>query len=188
MYRERDQQRSRVYKSDEHGAPLPKVVDIERFVLRLFNMVRFNKEYGSAVCGDKWKRPSAISKYPTSAPVVYDGRGRSRAGGWSRGITMPIWSRDEGIVLHELAHTINIRMNGPRVSAHGWQYCAIYLKITLYMRGRQAHDELKAAFKTNRVRYTAPRKGRKLTPEQRAAAIARLSVYNGTAATECLNA
>lgn len=184
MKRERDQQRSRVYKSDIEGPPLPKLINMERYVMRLFNMRRFHIEYPDAV-RSKWLRPSAISKYPTHAPVVHDGRGRSRAGGWSRGITMPIWSRTEGIVLHELAHTICIRVHGPRVAAHGWQYCAIYLKITLYARGREAHNALKARFKANRVRYTAPRKGRKLTPEQRAAAIARLSVYNGTAATAC---
>ena len=98
---------------------------------------------------------------------------------------MPAWSRDEAIVLHELAHCFNARINGwVMVQSHGWEYCAIYLQLTLYVMGREAHDVLKAAFKANRVRFTAPRKGRKLTPEQREAAIARLSVYNGTAATE----
>lgn len=43
---------------------------------------------------------------------------------------------------------------------------------------------MKKGMKLHRVRFTAPRKRKPLDPEVRAALIARLSVYNGTAATE----
>ena len=38
--------------------------------------------------------------------------------------------------------------------------------------------------KDRRVRYTKPRQGRPLTPEQRAAAVARLAAYRANAASK----
>ena len=89
---------------------------------------------------------------------------------------MPLWSRNEAIVLHELAHTICQREHSD-ATGHGWQYCAIYLTLTLHAMGREAHDVLKAAFKENRVRYTAPRKRKPMDPARKAELVARLAAY-----------
>jgi hypothetical protein len=48
---------------------------------------------------------------------------------------MPYWARREGILFHELAHTFSMRLYGPDVEGHGWQFCATYLKRVLYMMG-----------------------------------------------------
>jgi len=56
---------------------------------------------------------------------------------------------------------------------HGWQFCDIYLRLVLYVMGREAHDALKASFKVARIKYRQPRT-REWTPEQRQAAALRL--------------
>jgi putative metallohydrolase (TIGR04338 family) len=125
-----------------------------------------------------WKSKRVMDAFPVLQtqvlPAVLDGRGRRRAGGSYTMITMPKWSRREGIVLHELAHTITHRVHGYKVAGHGWQYCEVYLKLVLYMMGREAHDALKAAFKRNRVRFTKPREKRPMDPAKKAELVARL--------------
>lgn len=172
--KKRDTQRKRVYKSDNAliaiAAKLPEVKDMERFVKRVLGMKRVQDAFPRA-------------RLSTWLPRVEDGRGRRAAGGCAHYITMPLWSRNEAVVLHELAHTINARVNND-TAGHGWQFCSIYLTLTLHAMGREAHDALKAAFKANRVRYTAPRAKRQLTDEQRQALADRLALARLAAASE----
>jgi putative metallohydrolase (TIGR04338 family) len=167
MKRERDTQRKRIYKSDHAitpmAKPLPTVTDMERYVKRMCEMKRVRDAFPNARLG--------------SPPVVKDGRGRIRAGGCSQYVTMPLWSRNEAIMLHELAHCIVQRQHGMYVAAHGWQFASVYLTLVLYGMGREAHDTLKAAFKKNRVRFTAPRKKAPMDPVRKAELIARLAAY-----------
>ena len=173
--RERDTQRARVYRCDPvlnmRAKPLPKVTDVERFVERTFKSKRVQAAF-----------PKAVAR--ASLPSVRDGRGRSAAGGNANGITIPLWARNEGVVLHELAHTICQREHGYGVAGHSWQFCAIYLKLALYMMGREAHDELKKEMKINRVRFTEPRKRKPLDPERRAVLVARLAAYRAKPARD----
>lgn len=167
--RERDTQRARVYKCDrvlmETAAALPSVRDVERFVKKTFASKRVREAFPKAM------RPTL--------PTVGDGRGRRAACGGPGGIKIPTWARNEAVVLHELAHTICLRQGG-REAFHGWQFCAVYLKLVLYLMGREAHNTLKAAFKANRVRFTEPRKRQPLSPEQAAALTERLAQYRRT--------
>lgn len=171
--RERDTQRARVYKSDHAlGAlakPLPTVRGVERYVKRLFEMKRVQGAFPRL-------RPDWL-------PTVGDGRGRRMACGWSGGIKIPLWARNEMVVIHELAHTVTHRQYGSGVAAHGWQFCSVYLTLTLHAMGREAHDTLKVAFKRNRVRYTAPRKRRELSDAERQALADRLTLGRLAAAS-----
>jgi putative metallohydrolase (TIGR04338 family) len=166
--RERDTQRKRVYASDhalvEVAGPLPTVKDMERYVKRLLGMKRVQAAFPKAY----------LHLY---LPEVKDGRGRTKAGGCSTYITMPLWSRNEAIVVHELAHTVTQRTYGHKVAAHGWQFCSIYLTLTLHAMGREAHNVLKTAFKRNRVRFTAPRARKPTDPVRKAELVARLAAY-----------
>lgn len=161
---ERDTQKSRVYKSDKAliklAKPLTTVKDIEKFADRLFTMKRLAHKY-----------PFAIRR---GAPVVKDGRGQRRATGGSHAISIPIWARNEAVVLHELAHAISDRQYGVHVAGHGWQFASTYLDLAKWMMGQDAHSTLKAAFKQNKVRFKPPRAKRELTPEQRAVLVVRL--------------
>src|SRR5882762_10435706 len=164
--RERDTQRAGLYAADDvlrkHAKPLPAVDDMQAFV---------RKMWASKRVAASWPKAHA-----RGVPKVFDGRGRSCAGGWDGGITMPLWSRRSDVVIHEIAHCIVWRELGSDIAGHGWQFCAVYLRLVLIFMGRAIHDELKASFKAHKVRYTAPRKRKPLSPEARAALIARLSV------------
>lgn len=173
----RDSQRSKVYKSDhalDSFGRLETVPEIEAFVSKLWHSERFKKRF-----------PVASARNPR----IGDGRRRRRAGGNSTGIWMPRWARSKGIVCHELAHCVQARefsLTGKpygfrEQAAHGWEFCSIYLEIVRLSMGREAHDALKLAFKKNRVRFREPRR-LNLTPEERAAIGARLSVYRAPAA------
>lgn len=162
----RDSQRSKVYKSDEAldtFGRLETTTAIQHIVNQLWASERFKKAF-----------PRAAAYYG-GPPKVEDGRRRRRACGNAYCIKMPKWSRTRGVIAHELAHTVCLRerLEGPW---HGWQFCEVYLKLVLFTMGREAHDVLKQEFKKNRVRFREPVR-RNLSPEERAAIGARLSVY-----------
>lgn len=161
----RDTQRARLYKADDVLAqwskPLPKVADMERFVKKVWSSKRLKASY-----------PKAMKIRP---PAVKDGRGHSRnatGGYWE--IDMPRWSRTTAVVLHELAHVITQR-EFPAAAAHGWEYSGVYLRLALLFMGREAHDAFKKSMKEHRVRFTAPRERKPLTPEVRAVLVERLA-------------
>lgn len=161
---ERDSQRSRLYKADDvlkpFAKPLLTVKDMERFVRRVWSSNRLHKKY----------------RVGSRLPVVKDGRGRRNAGGWSGGITMPLWARSTNVALHELAHTITQRHYGYTVAAHGWQYCGVFLQLVRWFIGKEAHDAFKLSMKQNKVRFTAPRQRKPITAEQREVLIARMAL------------
>lgn len=163
---ERDSQRSRVYKADDSlkpfAEPLPSVKDVERFVKHVWQSKRLHNEWTK--CRPDW------------LPYVKDGRRCRRALGGAGGITIPRWARSSDIVLHELSHTITQRHFGRIVAGHGWQYCSIYLKLALWFMSREAHDALKASFKTHKVRFTEPRKRPPLSVEQKAVLVERVAM------------
>lgn len=169
----RDTQKARLYAADDvlhkYAKPMPEIRDMEKFVERVMSSKRVQASY-----------PTAFAMY-RKMPVVKDGRGRRAAGGWSGGITMPLWSRKTDVVIHELAHCIAAR-NWCRedIAGHGWQFCSVYLRLVLLFMGREAHDELKASFRQHRVRYTAPRKRKPMDPAAKAALVARLAAYRAS--------
>ncbi len=163
--RERDSQRKKVYRAEEvlkpYAKPLKSVADVEDFI------------------EDVWSRKRIQDAFPFSVrnrsmPVVKDGRGTRIARGGSSHINIPLWARDTRVVIHEMTHTITVRISYD-APGHGWLFCQNLLIMTLHLMGRKAHDELKASFKQHRVRYTKPRVGKPLSPERRAALVATLA-------------
>lgn len=167
--RERDSQQSKVYRAersvnDQHLTPptFTTMKECERFAKKVWRSKRVQQAFPRATRNE--------------LPDLHDGRGCRSAiasGGWE--VKLPKWARRETVILHELAHIIVHREIGMSVAGHGWQFCQTFLKLTLYIQGREAHDELKAAFKRFKVRYTEPRKRKPLTAEQRAVLAARLA-------------
>jgi putative metallohydrolase (TIGR04338 family) len=161
----RDTQRSRLYKAETAliniAKPLYEVRDVEKYVKRVL------------------ARQSILRRYPRTNPNVRvkDGRGTRRALAYgSHTISLPLWARNEAVVLHELAHTIAVRhYYREKIAGHGWQFAAILLDLVRAMMGKEAHDLLRASFKEHKVRYVAPRQKRELTPEQREELRARLA-------------
>lgn len=172
--RERDTQRARLYLCDPVlvmlAKPLLKIAEVERYADKVFASKRVQAAFPKSAA---WKHSFKIS----------DGRGRSRNScGWYGGIAIRPCHRNEAIVLHELAHAICQREYGLVVAGHGWQFCSVYLKLALYMMGREAHDALKREMKINRVRFTEPRKRKPMDPARKAALVARLAAYRAAAA------
>ena len=165
--RERDQQRSKLYAAEvvlkPFQSPLLTVTDVETFVKKVWTSERVKKSFPKAVVRG-------------SEPKVKDGRGRRNACGGVHSISIPLWARNSWVVVHELSHTITQREFGFRVAAHGWQFCHVFLKLTLYAMGREAHDALYKQFRKDRVKFKAPRARRQLDPVKRAMLIERLAL------------
>jgi putative metallohydrolase (TIGR04338 family) len=176
--KERDTQRSRLYKADDvlhpFAQPLPTVRDVERFVKRVWSSKRVQVAY-----------PNAVRRWQSwDLPTVKDGRGRRRAGGWDGGITIPLWARKTDVVIHELAHTIVWRELSSKAAGHGWQFCSVYLYLVKLFMGAEAHAALKASFKQHRIRFTPPRPKKVLSPERRAELVARLATARAQRSTQ----
>ena len=78
------------------------------------------------------------------------------------------------VVLHELAHVICGRHENAGLASHGRRWVRIYLELVLMVMGKEAHDELKAAFKAHGVKYLPLRK---MTPEAREKASLRFTTW-----------
>jgi putative metallohydrolase (TIGR04338 family) len=175
MTRERDSQRSKLYTAEHtipRGLELREMDAIIGYLERVMAHQWYRRHYG------------AIDRYE-----LQDGRGRSSAAGglaWrsTARMTFPTWSRCERILLHELAHAITRKLHGFECAAHGWQFAAVFLDLVRHFMGAEVGEQLRLAFRENRVRYAAPRKGRPMTPEQRSQAVERLAAARRPARTD----
>ena len=162
MTRARDTQRSKLYAAESvvHGDKFESVADMQRYVDKLVGRAWFKR---------RWPNVTSIE--------VRDGRGRSRAGAYSRGgyITMPRWSRYEEVVLHEVAHIVTDYQHGTNLAAHGWQFAHNLIELVHYHMGKDEADKMKASFRKAKVRFSEPKKRAPLSDEQRSANIERLA-------------
>ena len=144
----KDMQRQRLYNSEAvlrtFAKPLIEIRDIEKYVERILN------------------RQSVLRRWPDlnqNIRVLKPRRGQRRALAYgSRAISLPLWSRNEAIVIHEVAHTIVSRVYRREVIAsHGWQFAMVMLILVKSMMGKEAHDALRQSYKDHKVAYFAPR-------------------------------
>lgn len=63
---------------------------------------------------------------------------------------MPKWARSEGVLLHEIAHFLNVGLGR---APHGPEYCAFWLDLTERAMGQEAATELWRLFDKHGVRY-----------------------------------
>lgn len=164
MSRPRDSQRSRVYRAENEA--------LKSLARRYETMDELTGFVHSIV---RRTRTLKVAPELKRSITIKDGRGRSNAGGNMSGIIMPVWSRRDYIVLHELSHTIIERRYARSPAWHGWEFCAVYLKLVRSVMGVAAHDALRASFKKHGVRYKPKRKGKPLSPEAKAALVERLT-------------
>ena len=153
----RDNHRSRVYKADDHaikrGLPAAERLDTVPEI----------REWVWEITSSEWWRKYLLPgtrrawlDYRTPADVhpairVKDGRGRRSAGGsFDAGfITIPKYSRNRHIVLHELAHTI-IEF---RFAAHGPEFCRVLLDLTHEFLGPESAERLRYAYDLYKAPY-----------------------------------
>lgn len=158
--RPRDSQRKKLYTAEDsiRAAKEPAFGGMIT-TWAYFDRVRF----------DKW----FIRHYGNWSFVITDGRGTTSARGSYRGknitghhvgdINLPRWSRRPLTILHEIAHAVSRQQHGYDEPGHGRSFAALYLKLVAHFLGVDAGQQLKAAFKTNRVKYTPKRQ---LSPQR----------------------
>lgn len=174
MTKERDSQRSKVYKADHSlddiSQQYASIDDIRRFLRDTCRRQRVQDEFPCTAL--------LAEKFADGTFHIHDGGGTSHARGGYNRLNFPRWSRRTGVILHELAHVIHkreqdsfgwdrelMKRDGYH-AGHGWRFMQIYLRLVLHVMGRTAHDKLKAAAKANKVRIN-PKK--QLSPETLAA-------------------
>lgn len=89
----------------------------------------------------------------------WDIEARHKAGGSAYGkqlrdgageIMLPVFARDEPVVLHEVAHCLTPR----HFASHGPEFAGVYLELIRYRVGKEAYDLVRSKFNEKpRVRY-----------------------------------
>lgn len=145
--KERDTQKTKLYRAEKilesYSQRVETIPEIVAYLNKCLARAPIRRRYGAYLKRDI---------------RVHDGRGRRNACGDANYIKMPLWSRTQYIVLHEVAHSICRRMHGPEVAAHGWKYASIYLDLVRFCMGEEAAHYLVAGFRTMHVRWR-PKKG-----------------------------
>lgn len=145
MSRVRDTQKHKLYSAERVLKPfsptMKSVEEVEAFVERVTKSKWFKKEFG--LLGIR----------------VEDGRSRQNAAARGSTLLMPRWSRSEYVTLHEIAHVVTDRR---RFAWHGREYAGNLLKLVRHFLGKEAHDNLRTAFRNHGVKYKAKRH---LSPE-----------------------
>jgi putative metallohydrolase (TIGR04338 family) len=153
--RPRDSQRSKLYSAEwplkdaDHGpgalpspCPLPVL-----------------QSYVDRITGSAWWRDYVGAR--RRRVTVKDGRGRSNAGSYTfqAAITMPHWSRNRFVTLHELAHQATDAARGEETTAaHGPEYAGMLLSLVSRFLGREKAAELRDSYRKHGVKYRLPQK------------------------------
>jgi hypothetical protein len=121
--------------------------EISRFTFRDESIITLKQ--CKELIKDVWKE---FNMYGHS-PKVIDGRGSSFARNWHTEIHLPKWSRNNIIVLHELAHTFANMIDPQDSTEHGGIF--VHIMITLLTRF--------AGYKYNELSASAQAFGLKVT-------------------------
>ena len=135
--KQRDQQRSRVYKAENAvpgwpGKQFESLKEVDNWVKRI-------------MAGKTWTK-----HFQRTRPIlVKDGRGRRRASGGNGRIVLQRWARSQMVVLHEIAHVLTSDQHGPR-------FCDTYLNLVSRYLGKETGEALRLAFVNHNVTYYKP--------------------------------
>ncbi len=138
----REFQQSRVYRAEgvlvkrQGDTHLKTVKDVEQWVTK-----------------HALKKPWFKRAFVIEGVVVHPGYGRRRACGCSihrfAHLTLPKWSRQELVVLHELAHACTFQKPW-----HGLHFVGTYLFLVEKIMGKETADILRDSFRANKVDWT----------------------------------
>jgi len=161
----RDSQRSKVYKAEHLFIGENDHLQIKNKNLDFWTEYLSKKVVKSKWFGNNFKVTNGF-RFKTK-----DGRGCRRATaktfymGYQKDcvrlgvITLPLWARQEIVVLHESAHVVT----HPRYADHGPEFCRNFLKLVRHFMGVEAEKKLKKYFANNKVRW---KEKKKLSPER----------------------
>ena len=149
MAQVRDNQRSKLYASEcflydlgkgnfENGVtktltPKSSIHDCQTYVNLLAQEYWFRQRWGKRIFRVESKR----------------GGGRAFDSGR---IQLGTWARNEAVVLYEVAHCL-VQRERHGLAGHGPEFAGVYLFLVKQHFGKEAADQLRASFKTHKVRY-----------------------------------
>jgi len=142
--RPRDSQRSKVYKAEkvlwDSCKSFLTVGDMQQYINACLSTVLVRQKYTNSY-----------------TIIVTDGRGRRHAccsgSNTFRKLKMPVWSRKEPILLHELAHALTDK----KYSVHGAEFCNNYLFLVHVFMGLNCYNKLISSFKENSIKFSIQR-------------------------------
>lgn len=150
-----------------------KVYDAEHFlqdVSHRFESLDEMQRYADNFIRSKWFR----KRYWIKTITIKSGAGFRKAtcyGTYNAVLYMPVWSRTEAVLLHEIAHAA-----APASEMHGREFARIFVELVGHKMGQGAASRLKDSFRAHGVTFTRARTRKPLSEEQRAAACERLAV------------
>lgn len=170
----RDSQRQKVYDGEpaSGGRRFESLAEIERYLRHVLSLKIVQRRFGDYACGGS----IAVLGGGISRASYHAGRREPfadprRKGLSSATIVFPRFAWNEHIALHELAHHLTRSAD----EAHGWEFAEALLWLTRNRIGAEHAARLREGWRSSGARYTPPRKRRAMTPEQKAAARARLA-------------
>lgn len=168
---EKDSQRTRLYAAEQHvRLVFPMHIGIDEPTAKRGEMCQ-------RFVDDVLKRKYIQRKYPSGQITVWVKEGAWRyAHAKGSNIDLPSggpWAFDKLVLLHEIAHVFERRLNGRQMGGHGWTFAAIFLDLVRNVCGKEVADSLKGEYRYRKVKFRAPRT-RTLTDDQKDAAAARL--------------
>lgn len=127
---ERDNQKQRVYNAEKSVYKFGQTIPTNEL------QAYANKVLDKRAIRSRWGIRNVRVELGRSSGASYGGR-----------ITLGVASRNEWVMLHELAHEL-----APREVKHGPEFVGIYIFLVDLVLGKAEGNRLRAAFKANRVR------------------------------------
>lgn len=163
--KERDTQRKRLYRAELVLRPGSHRFRSMRETTAFAMAVWYDPNVRALIDEEQWHLMDW-----SNPPRIKDGRGRRHAGGCASYITLPVWSRTDHIVLHEMAHVITQRLFGKQVAGHGWQFCKVFHLLVWVILGEKVARVLMASYEFHGIRHDPPGHLTRRAPRQDQAA------------------
>lgn len=151
MSRAKDMQKSRVYDKEsfpQRSAKWRKIIAKpgSRYSTGNINVVAC-QEYVDSILASAWFQRRWGSGW---CVAVIQKSGGSAYGG-SRGrklgrMTLPVFARDEAVILHELAHVLT--NHDQSIAHHGPEFVGVYLELVRYAVSKEAAAHVRSKFQT----------------------------------------
>lgn len=148
----RDSQRQRLYSAEDR---LHRNVSkaAQRFLVKGKKVegtgnvhIEACQSYIDHVTTAAWFQSRWGRRHLTARHKVY---GRATASHYGNHISLPPWSRNEGVILHEIAHHLVSNL----YADHGPEFAGVLLTLVRYQMGADAAKDLRESYKKHRVRY-----------------------------------
>jgi putative metallohydrolase (TIGR04338 family) len=141
MARERDTQRSRLYAAEQAAAKSMGMSSRTRTIANDDLQAWVDKMMGSKPIATRWRQPIRV--------VLK--RGGSAYGGHGA-ISLPLFARNEWVILHEIAHCLN---PGLGRAPHGREFAGILVFLVDTVIGKDAGEALRREFREANVDWTS---------------------------------